>query len=203
MAMMMDGKPKRGSRISGMCDLVRLLALVGLLQFAGAASVAADSGAVAALERVHADIIEDYPDVTHISATAIDDLAPEDVLFFDVREDDEFAVSRIEGAVRVEPGTDAEDFLRAHGDAIAGKAVVLYCSVGVRSSRLAERLLALGEDAGPVALYNLEGGLFNWHNAGKPVVDGEGDTPAIHPYNRRWGRLIARQDDIRMTPSPR
>ena len=51
-----------------------------------------------------------------------------------------------------------------------------------------------------VSVYNLEGGIFRWHNDYNTVVSQVGETEAVHPFNRKWGQLLERQDMIRMRP---
>jgi 3-mercaptopyruvate sulfurtransferase SseA len=64
----------------------------------------------------------------------------------------------------------------------------VYCSVGIRSARVADRL----RHAGIGAVYNLDGSIFRWASEGRPVVrDGE-PVRAVHPYNAVWGRLLPR-----------
>jgi rhodanese-related sulfurtransferase len=100
------------------------------------------------------------------------------VVLLDARRPDEFAVSHLAGAARIDP--DAPDL-----DALSGvdraATVVVYCSVGWRSASVA-RVLA---DAGFGDVYNLEGGLFDWANAGLPF---EGER--VHPYDEVWGRFL-------------
>ncbi|MEM6491501.1 MAG: rhodanese-like domain-containing protein, partial [Pseudomonadota bacterium] len=102
------------------------------------------------------------------------------------------------GALRLDPDADADAFMAQYGALIAGRDVIFYCSVGVRSSRMAERLAPVLGDARSVA--NLEGGVFAWHNQSRPLEDAQGATPFVHPYNRSWGRLVDRRDFIRRTP---
>ena len=66
--------------------------------------------------------------------------------------------------------------------------VVVYCSVGVRSERLGERLHALGFRN----VRNLYGGLFEWVNEGHPVVNAAGPTADVHPYSAFWGSWLRR-----------
>jgi len=162
----------------------------------------ADAGesATAKLEAFHSGLIERYPDVAHISSNALQKMSPKDVVLFDVRRSSEFDVSRIEGAIRVSPSINASTFLREHAASMKGKTVIFYCSVGERSSRLAERVISRAGAAQSAALYNLEGGIFKWHNEYKDVVGGRGQTSAIHPFNRKWGRLLERQENVRTKP---
>lgn len=160
------------------------------------------SGAVAGtattkLEEFHSGLETRYPGVSHRSPKDLGNIPRNDLVFFDVREADEFDVSKIDGAIRVSPSIRASTFLREHADRLKGKTAIFYCSVGERSSNLAERVMSQPNDA--LAIYNLEGGLFRWHNEHRSVANAQGDTSFIHPYSRRWGRLLERQDEIRMS----
>ncbi|MEP6342650.1 MAG: rhodanese-like domain-containing protein [Maricaulaceae bacterium] len=149
------------------------------------------------LDKIHSKIMTDYPQLSHISSeemTAL--LTDEDVLFLDVRESKEYAVSHIDGAIRVDPKISGDEFTEIYGDAVSGKTVVLYCSVGRRSSKLGNRVRADLMAAGAKSVSNLEGGIFRWHNEGRPVTRETGATEKIHPFNRWWSRLVARKDDI-------
>lgn len=110
-------------------------------------------------------------------------------LLLDARTPEEYAVSHLRGAVRVDP--------EASPEALAGEVatlrgadgdtpVVAYCSVGIRSARVADRLRRAGFDA----VYNLDGSIFRWASEGRPVVrDGE-PVSEVHPYNAVWGLLL-------------
>ena len=114
---------------------------------------------------------------------------PGDWLVLDVRESEECAVSRLPGAVRVAPQLSAKEFAARFADDIAGKHVLLYCSVGQRSSSLADRVTDVVESAGGQGVANLQGGIFRWQGEGGPLVNADGPTDAVHPYNRFWGLL--------------
>jgi rhodanese-related sulfurtransferase len=147
-----------------------------------------------ALEDVHATIVGGYPNVSHISPAEYAVLDDTDLLVFDTREKDEFAVSHLRGAIQVAPDMSAEDFFRHYGDKAQGKIVVFYCSVGVRSSKFAEKTQSQLKASGAIRVVNLERGLFGWHNDKRPLIsNGTGSTEAIHPYDEFWGRLIERK----------
>lgn len=104
-------------------------------------------------------------------------------LLLDVRQADEFAVSHLPGARRVEPQISACDLLPTLP---TNRPVVVYCSVGYRSSELAARLLR----AGHTNVMNLEGSVFQWANEGRPL-EGDGKPAArVHPYNATFGKLL-------------
>jgi 3-mercaptopyruvate sulfurtransferase SseA len=63
---------------------------------------------------------------------------------------------------------------------------VAYCSIGYRSAAIIEDL----ERAGIQNVYNLEGGLFDWANQGRPIYRGEERVEEVHPFNRLWGLLL-------------
>ncbi|MGS2724367.1 rhodanese-like domain-containing protein [Porticoccus sp. GXU_MW_L64] len=141
------------------------------------------------LQEIHQTVLADYENVNHISVGQLNDSKRDNLMIFDVREDSEFLVSHMDGAILVEPGISAEEFMNQYGDQIVGKTVVFYCSVGRRSSALASRLAAELPESSKA--FNLIGGLFQWHNEGGKLMDMEGETTnAIHPYNRYWGQLI-------------
>ena len=123
-----------------------------------------------------------------------------DVLLLDVRESEEYAVSRIPGAVRVDPGIWSWSFLRKHAEAARGKTVVFYCSVGVRSSRLAASVQKALKESGAKAVYNLDGGIFAWHNQARSLANAKGVTPYVHPFDSHWGKLVRRQEFVRSVP---
>ena len=110
---------------------------------------------------------------------------PAPPLLLDVRTPAEFRVSHLAGARFV----NADSVATAQ---FAGldrtQPVVVYCSVGLRSERLGERLHALGFRQ----VRNLYGGLFEWVNEGHPVVNAAGTTTDVHPYSTFWGTWLRR-----------
>jgi rhodanese-related sulfurtransferase len=133
-----------------------------------------------------------FPKVEWISTSELADwLAnkkrPVPVLL-DVRTTDEWNVSHIAGARRVDPNASVE---RAANGVAKETPIVTYCAVGYRSGEIAERLRA----AGFTNVHNLEGSIFQWANEHRPLVRGEERVSQVHPYNSFWGRLV--NDDVR------
>jgi len=135
-------------------------------------------------------------------------IAPElagKVVIFDVRERAEFEVSHIPGAIQVDPDLTAREFLSRFKSVLdrpaAGQSgptsVVFYCSVGVRSSKLASRVHKAGGDALRGRLHNLRGGIFRWHNESRDLVgpDGAGEG-MVHGYDAYWSRFLTRSDNV-------
>lgn len=134
-----------------------------------------------------------FPVIEHIDPAALAArLAATDerIVLFDVREAAEFAISHIAGAVRVDPAMDAKAFQRQYGELIEGRDVVVYCAVGLRSSRLGQRLVDGIVNLGGGRVINLSGGIFRWSNEQRPLVDRNGSTRAVHSYDAFWSRFL-------------
>lgn len=151
------------------------------------------------LRVVEDEISRRWPRVDHMPADRLADLMEgKSVVLFDVREIGEYRVSRIGSAIRIDSGIRSRAFLARY--AVAGKTVVFYCAVGERSSRLTNLLAEDLKKHGALAVHNLKGGIFGWHNAARPLVDDAGPTEFVHPYSRAWGRVLGRQNLLRTTP---
>lgn len=131
-----------------------------------------------AWEIVTRSIASAFPEVPTISAEALAASLPAPVLL-DVRAPEEFATSHLPGAIHAAPGGPLPDLPR-------DTTIVVYCSVGYRSARLAQRL----SDAGYTDVRNLEGSIFRWANEGRPLVHAGQPTTRVHPYSRWWGLLL-------------
>ena len=107
-----------------------------------------------------------------------------EVLILDAREPDEYAISHIEKARNVGYKRFTLDALQ---DVSPDTPIVVYCSIGYRSEKIAEKLLS----AGYSQVYNLYGSIFEWVNQGNRVVDAAGkETLSVHGYNRSWSKWI-------------
>ncbi|MGH8620207.1 MAG: rhodanese-like domain-containing protein [Burkholderiales bacterium] len=158
------------------------------LALALCAVVPAAAKDAASLESVKTELRARFPDVRTLSTEDLrrwqgDAARPQPVLL-DARTREEYAVSRL-------PGAALTPDVAAASRALAGRPmdvpVVVYCSVGYRSSVLAR---ALGQ-RGYTNVVNLEGSLFEWANRGLPLESAAGDRQ-VHPYDARWGRYLER-----------
>lgn len=71
--------------------------------------------------------------------------------------------------------------------------IVVYCTVGVRSERIGERLKASGFQN----VRNLYGSIFEWVNQGNAVVDTQGKpTQKVHAYSRSWGIWLNKGEKV-------
>lgn len=128
-----------------------------------------------------------FPSVTQITT---DDLAswledpdrPQPILL-DVRTQEEYDVSHLSEAHQIDPDSRAADVLRLIGNE---QPVVVYCSVGYRSSQLAKRL----KKAGFENVVNLEGSIFAWASEDRKLVSDGKPTSNVHPYNQTFGKLL-------------
>ena len=129
-----------------------------------------------------------FPGVAQLSTdslqTWLDESAmAERPLILDVREKEEYEVSHLKGAVSALTEKEA---LQALEGVPPDRPVVLYCSVGYRSSEMAGFL----QKSGFKEVYNLEGSIFAWANEGRPVYRGDERVSKVHPYDRVWGKLL-------------
>jgi rhodanese-related sulfurtransferase len=126
-----------------------------------------------------------HPDVRWVDAPTLARWVEErPVVLLDARAIAEHRVSHLASAAHVDPDRGDLSGLEIARDA----RVVVYCSVGWRSAIVAERL----RRAGFRDVYNLEGGIFGWANAGRPVFRGTERVRVVHPYDAVWGRLLSR-----------
>ncbi|MFN0120513.1 MAG: rhodanese-like domain-containing protein [Blastocatellia bacterium] len=141
-----------------------------------------------AMKMVHSRFTE----VRHLPATKLVEQLKGDPaqrpILLDAREPMEYNVSHLEGAVLA--GTEDEAF-RILKDVPHDKPIVVYCSIGYRSSELVERLMRKGF----TNIANLEGSIFGWANEGRPVFRGTQQVGKVHPFNPQWGRLL--REDLR------
>lgn len=107
-------------------------------------------------------------------------------LLIDARTAAEYRVSHLRNAQRAETLAQAKQML---AQAPKDRAIVVYCSVGYRSTALARELLR----SGYTQVANLEGSIFEWANKGFPVYRGVEPVSAVHPYDASWGRLLDRR----------
>jgi len=142
-------------------------------------------------------VIERYAHtITHINGHQLAELmsATQKPVLLDVRDPEEYVVSRIPGALRISPDAKPEEVIRSIPGRESASPVVFYCSIGVRSSQLAERVKSSLHQHGMHQVYNLKGGIFQWHNERRLLEDDQGTTDLVHPFNQFWARFIKRRD---------
>jgi rhodanese-related sulfurtransferase len=102
----------------------------------------------------------------------------------DTREIDEFEISHLPGAKWI----GHKDFSASRvADVDKERQIIVYCSIGVRSEQIAEKLISLGF----THVWNLYGGIFNWANQGRILVDHKQlNTRFVHGYDKNWAKLV-------------
>ena len=113
-------------------------------------------------------------------------------VLLDARELKEYKVSHIKNAIHV--GYDYFN-LNETVSTLQNKdaTIVVYCSVGIRSEDIAEKL----KKAGYKNVYNLFGGIFEWKNKDNTVVDSNNKpTENVHTFNKEWSKWLKKGKKI-------
>lgn len=117
----------------------------------------------------------------------VEDLAKKDkseLILLDAREWEEYKISHIPQARYIGYDRPTMDVL---SDVEKDKEIVVYCSIGYRSEKIAERL----NDMGYENVTNLYGSIFEWVNQGHEVENSDGEvTKKIHTYDKSWSRWM-------------
>lgn len=136
------------------------------------------------------DIRSQFPTVKQISTEELQKWltaqGPANPLLIDRREAEEYAVSHLPGAFFAAGWENALKIIEKEGK---DRPVVIYCSVGYRSSVLARKL----GKKGLANVYNLEGSIFKWANEGRPLYQGDRQVYVVHPYNSKWRKFLDRK----------
>lgn len=114
--------------------------------------------------------------------------SPNPPVLIDARRLEEYRVSHLPNAYHAKTIAEVEN-LGLSKDA----PIVIYCSIGYRSARLAQALRAAGYQA-----VNLEGSIFQWANEHRALNTFQRSstheeaqvTHTVHPYNTFWGLLL-------------
>ncbi len=118
----------------------------------------------------------------NVNEISVDELAKlKNVVLLDAREEAEYKVSHLPNARYIGYDNFNIDSLNNFDKHAT---IVVYCSMGYRSEKIAEKL----KSAGFTNVSNLYGGIFEWVNQGNKVVDKhEKKTMDVHAYNKTWG----------------
>ena len=113
-------------------------------------------------------------------------------IILDTREQKEFDVSHIKNAYCI--GYD-----KFNSKKIKEKyknlndTIVVYCSVGIRSEIIGNKLKKLGYKN----VYNLYGGIFSWKNNNQEVVDtNQIPTQNVHAFSKEWSKYLIKGKKI-------
>jgi rhodanese-related sulfurtransferase len=96
---------------------------------------------------------------------------PADALLLDVREQNEWDAGHVDGALHIPIG---QVIARIGELPEPDQRLYVLCRVGGRSAQVVQYLVAQGRDA-----VNVDGGMFAWEAAGRPMVSGDGREPFV------------------------
>ena len=102
------------------------------------------------------------------------------ILVFDVREREEFLVSRLPGAMHAGPSTAPDQFLRRVASRTSGAIFVFYCAAGARSAELSQAVYHDLMERGAAGVYILKGGFQVWQEMYK------GNTKYVENHNQTY-----------------
>lgn len=128
--------------------------------------------------------------VPFITVEELDRAGTEKYLLLDAREKEEYLVSHLKNAKWIGFETFEK---RSLTNVSKNTPIVVYCSIGVRSEKVGEKLKALGY----TNVQNLYGSIFEWVNQGKKVYDTTGkETRKVHAYDKKWGVWLNKGEKV-------
>ena len=99
-------------------------------------------------------------------------------VLIDARAQNEFAVSHLKGSMLYEESL--VDKLNKN------EPILIYCTIGVRSNRVAKELSDRGFE-----VYDMKEGILGWANNELPLIDPEDQaTEKVHTYNKSFAPLL-------------
>lgn len=130
-----------------------------------------------------------------VELITVDDLSNEmkttsELVLLDTREMNEFKVSHIEGARYIGYNNFSISSLK---DIPKDTEIVVYCSLGVRSEQIGEKL----KEAGFKNVKNLYGGIFEWKYQEQVIIDKKGnETDEVHTYDKEWSKWLLKGNKV-------
>lgn len=133
-------------------------------------------------------IYTDFPSIS--TSKANEKLIETHTIFLDSREKEEYEVSHIPHTIWI----GYHDFdIKRIASLDKTKEIIVYCSIGLRSQTIGKRL----KKAGFNQVYNLYGGIFQWSNEERILVDKQNrPTKKIHGYSKHWSKWIKKGEIV-------
>ena len=154
---------------SGIATWLKVVLIIFVLPTLIGGIVLLLAGRPVAFEILHRRIAKRFPEVKWIQPEAVArwqaDSAQPQPLLLDARTAIEYDVSRLKGAVRIDPYRPS---LRPLSGLPKDRAIVVYSSAGYRGARVAAWLGRQGY----TSVSNMVGGIFAWANQRRPVFRG-------------------------------
>ncbi|WP_257667811.1 rhodanese-like domain-containing protein [Parapedobacter tibetensis] len=118
--------------------------------------------------------------VPTVTVSELKEMMKQGAVILDTREQDEFDVSHMKHARHV--GFIWFDMRKVY-DIPKIDTIIVYCAIGNRGERIAEKL----QKAGYKHVFNLFGGIYEWVNQRNPVYNNEQiQTTELHVYDKNW-----------------
>lgn len=136
--------------------------------------------------------LQKYNSQTVPYITTIDLVTANNPVLLDTRSEEEYNTSHLKKAIWVGYKTFNIHYIL---ETIKDKntPIVVYCSIGVRSEDIGEKLIAVGY----TNVSNLHGGIFAWKNQGYPVYDNQQqETNKVHAFDKQWGKLLTNGEKV-------
>jgi len=129
-------------------------------------------------------------DVPKIQPSVLDEKmkSGQKVVLIDVRESAEYNVSRIPGS-GIYPSYYPSALANDETGITKGDLIVLYCTIGARSEKIANRMIEEGDFT---QVFNLYGGIINWSNSGYDLEGPDGKTEEVHVYSASWAKWLTK-----------
>lgn len=107
-------------------------------------------------------------------------------ILIDIREKGEYDVSHLANARFI----SFRSFeIATLADLTKDEPVILYCTIGYRSGKVAQTL----SDAGYTSVHHVRGGILQWFNEGREVVRDGKPVNEIHPFSDEWKQFVKGQ----------
>ena len=155
-----------------------IILLILLVNLTGILSMAAAGDKKTAKERtleMYAEYRKSFAGIEeYMPETGIKQFNDKNIVFVDVRKEQEIDVSILHGAIT------KEEFLKDI-EKYKDKTVVAYCTIGYRSGEFASEMQKKG-----VKVYNLAAGILGWLHAGGTIYDSRGPVKRVHVYGEKW-----------------
>ncbi|MGH7534226.1 MAG: rhodanese-like domain-containing protein [Gemmatimonadales bacterium] len=167
-----------------------LILVLVVLPIVLGAIVALLAGRSLAYSELQRRIVKRFPSVRWVTtadlAGWLDQTGRPRPVVLDARTADEYAVSHIQDALRIDPYRPLLRPLRGFSQ---DTPIVAYSSVGYRSAGVAQWLSRQGY----TNVASLQGSIFQWANEDRPLFRAGGQVSEVHPYDHRWGWLLERK----------
>lgn len=128
-----------------------------------------------------------FPEVNHLStkdlAVWLQNNDRSSPLLLDARTRAEYEVSHLQNA-QFTP-SNLKDLISQDENNFSTP-IVVYCSVGYRSAKIARKLQSMGYQT----VFNLSGSIFQWINENRSVYRDTQPVNVVHPYQKFWQYLL-------------